>query len=190
MINAPTSILLFTFAASLTGAVSIIACSIASFLRSEFRFFPPPSKDSWQHATFLFLFRLFVYPLVALSILTFAPPTSALSSARLLIGAILLVTGFGLAFRITLQMGWRNAFGEKRGLKTDGWFAWSRNPVYVFTWLGLLGWGLISYNGLVTVLLCTWAMLYVLAPYFEEPWLEVEYGEPYRKYKQQVRRFF
>ena len=97
--------------------------------------------------------------------------------------------GFGIAVWITLQMGWRNAFGEKRGLVSDGWFRFSRNPVYVATWVGLSGWGLIANQLQVTILLLAWALLYVLAPFFEEPWLDTQYGAAYRAYKARTRRF-
>jgi protein-S-isoprenylcysteine O-methyltransferase Ste14 len=86
-------------------------------------------------------------------------------------------------------MGWRNAFGEKKGLVTDGWFAISRNPVYVVTWIGQVGWGLILAQWSVTVLLALWALLYVLAPFLEERWLEQEYGDDFPRYKSNVARF-
>lgn len=101
----------------------------------------------------------------------------------------LIVLGFGLAFWITLQLGWRNAFGEKLGLRTDGWFRFSRNPIYVATWIGLIGWGVLVNHTLVTVLLVLWGLMYLLAPVLEEPWLEKQYGEPYRNYKRSTPRF-
>ena len=105
------------------------------------------------------------------------------------LGLVLLVVGFALAFWITFQMGWRNAFGEKHGLKTQGWFRISRNPVYVATWVGMIGWGLLANTLLVWILLALWATMYLLAPVFEEPWLEQQYGQDYLDYKRQTRRF-
>ena len=105
-------------------------------------------------------------------------------------GGVLAVTGIGLAFWISIQMGWRNAFGEARGLVTDGWFRFSRNPIYVVTWLGLLGWAIILNDLRVTFLLSLWAAMYWLAPRIEEPWLERQYGDEYCAYKQRTRRFF
>ena len=177
------------FTLSLASIAAIYALSFLALSRSDFQFFPPPSKRSWQHRTFMLLFRLFLYPLIALSIVTFEPAAESGSLMRYGSGATLFTIGFGLALWITLQMGWRNAFGEKRGLVTDGWFRFSRNPVYVATWVGLAGWGLIANQNLVTVLLLTWATLYVLAPFFEEPWLEAQYGAAYRDYKAGTRRF-
>ena len=171
-------------------AVSVIF-TLAAFskLSGRFEFWPPPAPKSWQHRTFLALFRLFLYPLVVLSFLEFQIANNATGLSRQAIGGLLLLLGFGLALRITLQMGWRNAFGEKKGLVTDGWFAISRNPVYVATWAGLLGWGLVLGQSSVTVLLTLWALLYVLAPFLEERWLERQYGDEFRRYKSSVARF-
>ena len=178
------------FSVSLSSITSIFALAAIAALRSEFQFFPPPNKRSWQHRIFITLFRLFLYPLVALTVVAFEPLSDGGSMLHYGIGGLLLLVGFGLAVWITLQMGWRNAFGEKRGLVTSGWFKFSRNPVYVATWLGLLGWGLLANQWPVTILLLAWALLYALAPFAEEPWLEVQYGAAYRDYKAKTRRFF
>ena len=155
------------FGFSLMGVLTIFALSAISALHGDFQFFPPPSKQSWQHKAFLALFRLFLYPLIVLTILVFEPPIDTSIWWKYFIGGVLILIGFGMAFRITFQMGWRNAFGENRGLMTTGWFALSRNPIYVFTWLGLIGWALIASSYLVSFLLIIWVLLYVLAPIFE-----------------------
>ncbi len=190
MFEFPSWIEWTAFGLSLTGALSIFALSALTMFKRDFQFFPPPSGTSWQHATFLMLFRLFLYPLVALSLLTFSPASVPDEWLVHAIGGSLVIIGFGLAVRITLQMGWRNAFGEKRGLLKSGWFARSRNPVYVATWIALLGWGLIASDSRVVILLILWAVMYWVAPRFEEPWLEVQYGDEYRAYKAQTPRFF
>ncbi|MEL7322616.1 MAG: methyltransferase [Pseudomonadota bacterium] len=189
MINAPTWLEWLTFGLSASGAAAIFALSAVSAVRPNFKFFPPPSKQSWQHRTFLALFRLHLYPLVALTILVIRPATDTLGWAQISLGSAMAIIGFGLAIRITLQMGWRNAFGEKRGLQTTGWFARSRNPIYVATWIGLIGWGLAAADIRVAFLLGLWAFMYWLAPRFEEPWLEEQYGDSYLAYKGGTPRF-
>lgn len=190
MIDLPVWTTWAAFGVSLSGALAIFGLSALSALRPDFKFFPPPSKTSWQRKTFLILFRLFLYPLITLTVMTFEPLEGARAWVQYLIGGLLFITGIGMAFIITLQMGWRNAFGEKRGLKTTGWFARSRNPVYAFTWQGLLGWAMMSSHMLVAILLSIWALMYLYAPRVEEPWLEAKYGDEYIAYKQKVRRFF
>ncbi len=189
MIDVPVWTLWSAFGLSLTGAMAIFGLSALSAWRSDFQFFPPPSKASWQHRAFLLLFRLFLYPLIGLTILTFELLEGPRAWSRYSVGGLLFIIGIGMAFWITFRMGWRNAFGEKLGLKTTGWFSRSRNPVYVFTWCGLLGWAMIANHTLVTILLIIWAIMYLFAPYFEEPWLEAEYGDDYRSYKKVVPRF-
>ena len=60
MINAPTWLEWVTFGLSASGAAAIFALSAISALQPNFKFFPPPSKQSWQHRTFLALFRLYL----------------------------------------------------------------------------------------------------------------------------------
>ena len=177
------------FSVSLISVSIILILSLFATMREGFQFWPPPERESWQHRSFLILFRCFVYPLIILSALEFDIGDSAMRYAAIVIGIVLFFAGFGLAIRITLQMGWRNAFGEKRGLVTDGYFSRSRNPVYVATWLGLIGWAVVANSVLVSILLGFWAALYLFAPLFEEPWLEKMYGDEFREYKLRVRRF-
>lgn len=190
MIDLPVWMTWTAFGLSLTGALSIFGLSAVAALRSDFQFFPPPSKRSWQHRTFLALFRLYLYSLIALTVFVFAPLEGPYALVQYGVGGALLLIGFGMAIRITLYMGWRNAFGEKLGLMTTGWFARSRNPIYVFTWLGITGWAMPANSWLVTLLLSLWALMYLIAPYFEEPWLEAEYGEAYHDYASRTHRFF
>ncbi len=189
MFSIPVWLPWLLFVVSLASILAIFALAGLAHFRSGFQFFPPPSKRSWPHRTFMLLFRLFLYPLIALSVLAFEPAAECSSLVQYGSGVTLFTLGFGLALWITLQMGWRNAFGEKRGLVTDGWFRFSRNPVYVATWIGLVGWGLIANQLPVTILLLAWAVLYLLAPFFEEPWLEAQYGAAYLDYKARTRRF-
>lgn len=189
MIDLPSSTASILFGLAVSAICAIMALSALAALTNTFQFFPPPAKASWQHRLFVVLFRLFIYPLVLLSVLFFETVPAGNAIWQYGLGCLLLITGFSLAFRVTLQMGWRNAFGEKRGLKTDGWFAVSRNPVYVATWVGQIGWGLLANSPYVWILLGLWALMYLLAPIFEEPWLRRQYGQEYEDYKRQTRRF-
>lgn len=189
MIVLPSSAAVILFAISASSICAIIILSAFAALTGKFKFFPPPSNKGWQQRTFMTLFRLFLYPLLALSLLFFETVSPASALLQYGIGIPLFIVGFSLAFWITFQMGWRNAFGEKHGLKTQGWFSISRNPVYVATWVGMIGWGLLANTGPVWILLALWAIMYLLAPIFEEPWLEQQYGQEYLDYKRETRRF-
>lgn len=190
MVDVPQIVIWILCCLSVIAIGIIFLLSIASVTRDRFQFFPPPDKPSWQHKVFVLLFRLFLYPLILISLIVIEIPLNGSDVIRWIFGGALLFVGFGLAFRITYQMGWHNAFGARLGLKTDGWFSKSRNPIYVATWLGLIGWALVANSMIVTGLLLLWAIMYLAAPFVEEPWLEQQYGDLYRDYKKQVPRFF
>jgi protein-S-isoprenylcysteine O-methyltransferase Ste14 len=151
-------------------------------------FWPPPDRNGWQAQVFRWLFRIGVVSLIGLSLwLYWIMPATAPFSLQ---GTIMLGLGFGLAFRITRAMGWSKAFGGTGGLVTTGWFARSRNPIYVATWVGLCGWALMVPDVRVLLPLSLWALLYGLAPFWEEPWLRAQYGADYDAYAAEVPRFF
>ena len=168
--------------------MAFVGLSLATLVTSRVQFWPPPSAGSWQHKTIRGLFRVFIVGLVALSVMTFNTDTAfALQYA---IGMPLLVVGFGLAVYWTCFLGWRNAFGEATGLKTDGAYRWSRNPIYVVSIVGMIGWCVVVSNVWVASLLVLWGLFYGLAPFLEEPWLERQYGDAFRPYQSHVPRFF
>lgn len=177
------------FAIAMISSAAILLLSLRAAFSDNFQFWPPPDKGSWQHKCFLWLFRGLLYPLIALSFMEIERPDNIFDLIKCGVGGSLLVVGFGFALRITFVMGWRNAFGEKLGLKTSGYFARSRNPIYVATWIGLIGWAILVSSTLVSILLGIWALFYLIAPYFEEPWLERMYGDEFQEYRNQVPRF-
>ena len=175
------------FTLSLSALLLIIGLSIAAKLKPGEQFWPPPNTTGWQHRTFRWLFRGFFLGLVGLSYLEFAPVT--FPSWRLLVGIPLWLIGFGLALKWTGFLGWRNAFGDTEGLTTDGIFKWSRNPIYVVSMIGMVGWAMTVNAWPVTALVLIWALLYLTAPLLEEPWLEEQYGDAFITYRQSTPRF-
>ncbi len=172
-----------------TAAVTLLTLAAVSLVVSDVRFWPPPAKGSWQDVSFIWLFRAMVYGLVGASLLAIFLDGRVPATSALVAGGLLVLFGFGGAFASTRNLGWRNAFGDREGLITEGWFAYSRNPVYVTTWVGLAGWALLVPDLAVRLILLGWGLLYVLATRLEEPWLEAEYGEAYRSYRRRVPRF-
>ena len=75
-------------------------------------------------------------------------------------------------------------------LITDGPYRFSRNPAYVALTLWYLGLGLLLNNGWVLLLTVPLVLLMDLwAIRKEERHLEAKFGEEYRRYKSQVRRW-
>lgn len=155
----------------------------------KFDFFPPPGKDTWQYKIFWLLFRIMFGGVVFLSISDFGSLQYINTTFRFGLGLPLLVVGFSAAFYLSVILGWKNAHGEQQGLVTSGWYRWSRNPIYVVSIIGMIGWGLLVDSLSVYILLASWGLLYLLAPFAEEPWLEQKYGAEYSNYKSQVPRF-
>lgn len=176
------------FAVSVAAIVIIYGLTLSSWSTCKFKFWPPPNLHCWQYRTFWALFRVFVVCLVATSILDFyglAEPAPAQSA----IGLGLAVIGFGAAFAITFGLGCRTAHGDSDKLKTTGAYAWSRNPIYVASVVGMAGTGLFVHSTLVYILLSLWALGYLAVPFVEEVWLEDHFGDSFKQYKSRVNRF-
>lgn len=173
----------------LFAAATLMALLCADLLLPRFTFWPPPTKNSWQNRAFISLFRVMVYGLVILTALHIATSDTWSPDWPFVMGVMLVIIGFGLGFAATFGLGWRNAFGAKEGLRTDGLFRYSRNPIYVATWIGLSGWALITPDPIIIIVLALWAVGYLLAIFLEERWLTSQYGAAYQVYCQKVPRF-
>ena len=174
------------FSIGLAAMIIIAALILLQLVKNDFQFWPPPNPHSWQKKAFRALFRIFFMSLIVLSFVDFHPS----STWRYLVGGLILISGFGFAVHWTGYLGWRNSFGEPTELKTNGPFARSRNPVYLVTIVGMYGWALFVNSSLLAILLGIWSLLYITAPMVEEPWLEEEFGDEYRHYKERTPRYF
>ena len=178
MINALSALSILAF-------LAIFVLSLGGRKFGWGQYWPPARANGWQHRSFRALFRVALYPLIALSVLIAREQGFWFPS----LGVTLIVVGFGAALVFTGKLGWQQAFGTATGLVTTGPYAYSRNPVYVATWIGLLGWAICLPHLTVLAPLALWALLYVVAPFLEEPWLMAQFGAPYDEYMQRVRRF-
>jgi protein-S-isoprenylcysteine O-methyltransferase Ste14 len=177
------------FLISIFSILTISMLSIISMKSEKLDFFPPPQKDTWQYKVFWLLFRIMFLGVVFLSVADFNSLQYVSTIFRFGVGLPLLVVGFSAAFYLSAILGWKNSHGEQQGLVTTGWYRWSRNPIYVVSIIGMVGWGLLIDSLYVYILLVLWVFLYLLAPFAEEPWLEQKYGSAYASYKLQVARF-
>lgn len=174
------------FGIALLSMTLVLILSTLKYAKPGFEFWPPPHPASWQSRVFRTLFRVFFVALIALSIVAF---DSSQPLWRYLVGALLLLIGFGFALRWTNFLGWGNAFGESDGLKTEGVYRFSRNPIYMITLIGMVGWALLINSWMVTALLGLWACLYIAAPLLEEPWMKQHYGDAFVAYMSRVPRY-
>lgn len=177
------------FLLSFFSGVTLVFLSILALAIPRFSFWPPPRRNSWQYWTFWPLYRILFAGVVVLSVLDFSGMGEGNTVLRYFAGLPLAIIGFSLVFYITCYLGWANAHGQKKGLRTDGLYLWSRNPMYVVSILGFVGLGITVNSVLVWTLLGFWSLFYLLAPFMEEPWLEQQYGEAFVSYRVCVPRF-
>lgn len=152
-------------------------------------FWPPADRKGSAYAGFIWPFRCLFWGLVALTILSATRAAPELGTARFAVGAALVIAGFGVAVLATLQLGWTTAFGEDGPLWRGGWFRYSRNPIYVATWAGQIGWALVFPTPPILAALAVWAGFYVAAIFLEERDLLKSHGAKFEIYKAQTARF-
>jgi protein-S-isoprenylcysteine O-methyltransferase Ste14 len=150
-------------------------------------YWPPPQKKSWQFYSMWSLFILFSGSYIALVYLELSRRNDSL--IFFLLGTALTATGLIFANYITYRLGAENASGLKKGLRTEGWYSVSRNPVYAATFIALAGVVLFLPIPEIFVLSFFWVLSYIIAVRLEEDWLEEQYGEEYILYKNRVPRF-
>ena len=177
--------------------ISFIAISILFILallqcvKDEFQFWPPDDRETPQYKTFWGLFRTFFSGLCLTSILEVMSGNLMANKSLFYFGFLVFSVGIGTAAFISFSiLGNKNAHGEKDRLITTGVYRFSRNPIYVTSIIGMVGWGLIFDSHDVHLLLIAWGAMYMIAPFLEEPWLEQCYGRDYLQYKSATARFF
>lgn len=103
-------------------------------------------------------------------------------------GALLILLGLAIWFIGAVRSGMDENIAENK-LKTDGIYAWVRNPMYTGWWFALTGLGLMWHNAIsLPLFLIDWAILTVVLKNTEEKWLLNLYGEEYAEYKTKVNR--
>jgi len=158
------------FVISITSGSILVLLTALSFLTGRFQFWPPPSKNSWQYLLFWTLFRIMLIGLLVLCFIDFNS-LSAYSKPNYILGGPLIILGFGLAIFYTSYLGWDNAHGKSMG-----------NPIYVLSIIGMFGIGVVANSLFVDFILLLWALMYLIAPFCEEPWLEKQYGLEFTQY--------
>ena len=105
-----------------------------------------------------------------------------------IIGGILIALGLIIWYIGALCSGMDESIAENR-LKTDGIYAWVRNPMYSGWWMLLSGIGLMWHNAAQLMTIPTnWGIMTVALKNTEEKWLLNLYGQEYRDYCKRVNR--
>ena len=115
------------------------------------------------------------------------PPLTYFGAIPVLLGGLLVLIAAGL-FR--LRKTTINPFGEPSLVVQDGFYRFSRNPMYLGMLLVLVGIGV--WLGNVLALLLAPAFVVIMARWYivrEEQLLDARFGEQYRAYRRRVRRW-
>jgi len=115
------------------------------------------------------------------------PTLTYLGVVPILLGVLLVLIAAGL-FR--LRKTTINPFGEPSMVVQDGFYRFSRNPMYLGMLLILTGIGI--WLGNVLALLLAPAFIGIMTHWYivrEEQLLEARFGDQYRAYRQRVRRW-
>ena len=172
-------------------AISILfILALLQCVKDEFQFWPPDDRETPQYKIFWSLFRTFFAGLCLTSILEVISGNLIANKSLFYFGFLMFSVGIGAATFVSFStLGNKNAHGEKDRLVTTGVYRFSRNPIYVASIVGMVGWGLIFDSLDVHLLLIAWGVMYIIAPFLEEPWLEKYYGRDYLEYKSATARF-
>ena len=103
-------------------------------------------------------------------------------------GGILMLLGAFIWFTGALRSGMDDNIADNK-LKTDGIYAWVRNPMYSGIWIFNFGLRLMWYNAcLVPIVVINWLIMTIALKNTEEKWLLELYGNEYTEYKKRVNR--
>lgn len=105
-----------------------------------------------------------------------------------LAGVVLTIAGIAIWYIGSILSGMDDNIRDNK-LKTDGIYAWVRNPMYTGFWFAITGITFIWRNlFMVLTFLIGWAVITIVLINTEEKWLLKVYGNEYAEYKKRVNR--
>ncbi|MCP5071382.1 MAG: hypothetical protein GY946_32880 [bacterium] len=161
---------------------------IVSWVAPGRRVWPPPGRDTWQFRAIWGLTLISTVGVLLTGILDWNSGPFV-HEIRLPVGLLMMLCGLLFARWGMTTLGRHATFGLEGTLVESGPYRWTRNPQYVGDILALLGWGILCNSlptWIVSILGAGW---FALAPFTEEPWLRLEYGEAYDAYRQRLPRY-
>ena len=138
------------------------------------------------------VFGMAVITLVGIILFCYVLKTGTLSGPWTVIfrifGTMLTVCGVTIWYTAALRSDMDDNIAENR-LKTDGIYAWVRNPMYSGFWIAFFGISLFWHNiCLLIIPVINWIFMTVILRNTEEKWLLELYGNEYRRYLREVNR--
>lgn len=111
------------------------------------------------------------------------------SPLRFWLAGPLILLGAALVSWGARTLGSGRTSGLPCGIVDEGPYLLTRNPQYVGDFLLFTGVVLFANSDVVLVTHLLTALVLLLGPFAEEPWLEEQYGEAYRAYRLRVPRY-
>ena len=175
-------------AVGLLPAAVILAALVWSIARPRRRLWPP-HRSTALHKILLWALTMAIFAsAVALGLLGWG--TLALPGwLRWGLGLPLVVAGNAVVWSAIAALGLGATSGEAGGLRTRGLYRHSRNPQYAADVAILVGIGLLSASATALPVIGAGVVLFILAPFAEEPWLRETYGDAFEAYAAGTPRF-
>ena len=167
----------------------MLAATVWSVAFPGRRVWPPPGRGSWQWVLIWAAFCVACGLNGALLVLDWNTWIFQ-SPLRFIVGIPLVLLGGLLAGWGMATVGWKNTSGVRDGFVSAGPYRFTRNPQYLGDIVCFVGVSVIANSVYLWIAHVLLALVFVVAPLTEEPWLEEQYGEEYRKYRGWVPRFF
>ena len=105
-----------------------------------------------------------------------------------ILGGVFVLLGLVIWFIGALRSGMGENITDNK-LKTDGIYAWVRNPIYCGWWFLITGISLMWVNVWVLITIpINWLIMTISLKNTEEKWLTDLYGDEYEAYKKRVNR--
>lgn len=173
--------------ANLLAHTALLAGAVWCIAFPSRRIYPMARRDGWFYAMWLLFGLVFLSnPLFIVLDWSSGPLASPL---RFWLAGALVFLGSALVLWGMATLGSRRTSGLPEGLVAEGPYLLTRNPQYVGDFLLFVGVVVLANSGVVAVTHLLTALVLLLAPFAEEPWLEREYGEAYLSYRQRVPRY-
>ena len=133
-------------------------------------------------------FSSFAIILSAMGVIPFSINNSVVRAIFVVVGILLIIEGIICFFGADLGGGLVDNIKSNQ-LKTNGTYAFVRNPSYALFFLGSTGALLIAHNPLLLILpILYWLAMTIVLKNTEEKWLKDLYGQEYVDYCKRVNR--
>lgn len=161
---------------------------IFSIIKPGNRIWPPPGLRSWQF--FLTWILFYAGAVITTSLAVLSWNTWIISSEiRFAIGIPLVIIGGAFVSWGIISLGIKNTHGTADGFVEQGAYQFTRNPQYLGDIVLFTGLAIVVNSLYVAIPLLLQAIVFLITPFSEELWLEEQYGDKYREYKNRTSRF-